>query len=113
MKPYSPIYEQIPLAAVGKPGAASGIVIRSGMVRLLEEARAARPFILGAEYLDWQSKIVREYKRPDQFITHDFSGGIHTNLDQWAIARSLDVIAENPYFETQDRLNAELIWLSA
>jgi beta-galactosidase len=64
------------------------------------------------EYLAWQSKIVREYARPDQFITHDFSGGVHTNLDQWAIARSLDVVSENPYFETQDRLNARSIWLS-
>ena len=64
------------------------------------------------DYLAWQAKIVREYKRPDQFITHDFSGGIHTNLDQWAIARSLDVVAENPYFETQSRLNARGIWFS-
>ena len=58
------------------------------------------------EYLAWQAKIVNEYKRPGQFITHDFSGGAHTNLDQWAIARNIDVVAENPYFETQDRLNA-------
>ncbi|MEK7754877.1 MAG: beta-galactosidase [Acidobacteriota bacterium] len=64
------------------------------------------------EYLAWQAKIVREYKRPDQFVMHDFSGGVHTNLDQWAIARSLDVVAENPYFETQNRLNARSIWLS-
>jgi beta-galactosidase len=64
------------------------------------------------DYLAWQSKIVNEYKRPDQFITHDFSGGVHTNLDQWAIARSLDIVAENPYFETQDRLSGRSIWLS-
>jgi beta-galactosidase len=64
------------------------------------------------EYLAWQGRIVREYKRPEQFITHDFSGGVHTNLDQWAIARNLDIVAENPYFETQDRLNARGIWLS-
>ena len=64
------------------------------------------------EYLAWQAEIVREYKRPDQFITHDFSGGVHTNLDQWAIARNLDIVAENPYFETQDRLNARGIWLT-
>ena len=37
------------------------------------------------EFLAWQAKIVNEYKRPDQFITQDFSGGVHTNLDQWAI----------------------------
>ena len=64
------------------------------------------------DYLSWQAKIVNEYKRPDQFITQDFSGGIHTNLDQWAIARSLDVVAENPYFETQARLNGRTIWMS-
>jgi len=65
-----------------------------------------------SDYLAWQAKIVNEYKRPDQFITQDFSGGVHTNLDQWAIARSLDVVAENPYFETQKRLDARGIWLS-
>ena len=64
------------------------------------------------DYLAWQAKIVNEYKRPDQFITQDFSGGVHTNLDQWAIARSLDIVAENPYFETQARLNGRSIWLS-
>src|SRR5256884_2743690 len=64
------------------------------------------------DYLAWQAKIVNEYKRSDQFITQDFSGGVHTNLDQWAIARSLDVVAENPYFETQARLNGRTIWMS-
>jgi beta-galactosidase len=64
------------------------------------------------EYLAWQAKIVGEYRRPDQFITTCFSGGVHTNLDQWAIARSLDVVAVNPYFETQDRLNARGIWFT-
>ncbi len=64
------------------------------------------------EYLAWQAKIVNEYKRPGQFITHDFSGGVHTNLNQWAIARNLDVVAENPYFETQKRQNARSIWFS-
>jgi beta-galactosidase len=64
------------------------------------------------DYLAWQAKIVNEYKRPDQFITQDFSGGVHTNLDQWAIARSLDIVAENPYFETQARLDGRSIWMS-
>jgi beta-galactosidase len=63
-------------------------------------------------YLAWQAKIVGEFKRPDQFITQDFSGGVHTDLDQWAIARSLDIVAENPYFETQARLSGRGIWLS-
>lgn len=64
------------------------------------------------DYLAWQSKIVNEYKRPDQFITTCFSGGVHTNLNQWAIAGTLDVAAVNPYFETQDRLHARGIWLT-
>jgi len=64
------------------------------------------------DYLAWQSAIVNQYKRPDQFITTDFSGGVHTDLDQWAIARNLDVVAVNPYFETQDRLSARDIWLT-
>src|SRR5437016_5223841 len=64
------------------------------------------------DYLAWQAKIVNQYKRPDQFVTQDFSGGVHTNLDQWAIAGNLDIVAENPYFETQKRLDARTIWLS-
>jgi beta-galactosidase len=64
------------------------------------------------DYLAWQAKIVNQYKRPDQFITQDFSGGVHTNLNQWAIAHALDIVAENPYFETQARFNGRTIWFS-
>ena len=64
------------------------------------------------EYLAWEAKIVNEYKRPDQFVMQDFSGNPHTNIDQWAIARNLYIVAENIYFETQDRFTAEPIWLS-
>ncbi len=64
------------------------------------------------EYLAWQARIVNEYKRPEQFITHDFSGGVHTNLDQWTIAANLDLVATNPYYETQQRLSARGVWLT-
>ena len=64
------------------------------------------------DFLGWQAKIVNEYKRPDQFITQDFSGGVHTNLDQWAIAAQLDIVAENPYYETQKRFDGRAIWLA-
>lgn len=63
-------------------------------------------------YLAWQASIVNQYKRPDQFITQDFSGGVHTNLNQWAIARHLDIVAENPYFETQKRMDGRTIWMA-
>ncbi len=64
------------------------------------------------EYLSWQAKIVDEYKRTDQFVTTDFSGGVHANLDQWAISRNLDIVSENVYFETQKQLSARDIWLT-
>ena len=64
------------------------------------------------EYLAWQAKIVNQYKRPDQLLTQDFSGGVHTNIDQWAIAANLDIVAENPYFQTQKRFDGRTIWLS-
>src|SRR3954463_808124 len=64
------------------------------------------------DYLAWQGNIINEYKRPDQFITQDFSGGVHTNIDQWATASHLDVVAENPYFATQKRLDGRRIWMA-
>jgi beta-galactosidase len=64
------------------------------------------------DYLAWQARIVSEYKRPDQFITQDFSGGVHANIDQWAISRALDVVSENPYFQTQAKLDGRSIWIS-
>src|SRR4029434_1867400 len=64
------------------------------------------------DYLAWQAKIVNEYRRPNQFITTCFRGGVHTDLDQWAIARNLDIVGVNPYFETQERLSARGIWLT-
>jgi beta-galactosidase len=64
------------------------------------------------EFLAWQANIVNEYRRPDQFITHDFSGGAHTNLNQWAIARNLDIVADNPYFETQKAFDGRAIWFT-
>ena len=57
------------------------------------------------DFLGWQAKIVNEYKRKDQFVTQDFSGGVHTDIDQWAIARTLDVVATNPYYPVQDELD--------
>ncbi len=56
-------------------------------------------------FLAWQAKLVRARIPKDDFITHDFQGGLRTNLDQWAIARHLDVVATNPYHPTQDRLD--------
>ena len=63
-------------------------------------------------YLAWQARIVGEYKRPDQFITHNFVGGVLTGVDQRAVAKNLDIAATNPYHEVQDRLDGWYIALS-
>jgi len=64
------------------------------------------------EFLAWQAAIVREYARPDQFVTQNFNGGVLTDRDQEAIAREMDVCAINPYHPVQDELDGHGIALS-
>jgi beta-galactosidase len=64
------------------------------------------------DFLAWQAHILGEYKRPDQFITHNFVGGVRTNIDEYDIAKYLDITAVNPYHEVQENLNGEAIALS-
>ena len=66
---------------------------------------------LVTDYLAWQARIVREYKRPGQFITHNFdldwkghSYGIQTEVDHFAAAAALDVAGVDIYHPTQDKL---------
>ena len=67
---------------------------------------------LTTEYLAWQASIINEYKRKDQFIVHDFEGGVRTSVDAFAIARNLDVVGTNPYHDVQDALDGQAIALS-
>lgn len=76
----------------------------------LEWERYQRKLV--TDFLAWQASIVDEYRRPGQFITHNFVGGVRTNLDQPAIAKYLDVTAVNPYHSVQDDLDGESISLS-
>lgn len=69
----------------------------------LEWERFQRTIV--TDFLSWQAAIVREYKRPDQFITQDFVGSVLTNVDQWAISRSMDVASTNIYHSNQDKLD--------
>jgi beta-galactosidase len=60
---------------------------------------------LVTEFLAWQASIVREYKRPDQFVTHCLAGGHgRPAADRVAVAQILDVPAENLYYQMQDAL---------
>jgi len=64
------------------------------------------------DFLAWQDKIVNEYKRPDQFVVHNFVGSIRTNIDEYEIAKHLDITGVNPYHEVQDFLDGETIAVS-
>jgi beta-galactosidase len=66
---------------------------------------------LVTDYLGWQAAIVRELKRSDQFITHNFdmdwrgySYGIQPEVDHFAAARALDIAGIDIYHPTQDHL---------
>jgi len=66
---------------------------------------------LVTDYLAWQSAIVNEYKRPEQFTTQNFdldwkgySFGIQTEVDHFAAAASLDVAGIDIYHPSQDQL---------
>jgi beta-galactosidase len=67
---------------------------------------------IATEFLAWQAGIVSELRRPGQFITHDFCGGLPTDVRQFEIARSLDVPAVNVYFGLQDDMTGEDIAFS-
>jgi beta-galactosidase len=63
------------------------------------------------DYLGWQAAIVREYRRPGQFITQNFdlewrghSYGIQPDVDHFAAARAMDVAGIDIYHPTQDAL---------
>jgi beta-galactosidase len=62
---------------------------------------------LTTDFLAWQAGIVNEYKRPDQFITHDFAGPPRPEVNESDVARSLDIAAANPYHGTQDEFDGE------
>lgn len=63
------------------------------------------------EYLEWQGKIVREYAREDQFITHNFdfgwkdgSFGVQPMVNHYHAAKALTVAGVDIYHPTQDDL---------
>lgn len=57
------------------------------------------------KFIEWQASIVREYARPDQFVTHCLVGGHgRPAADRRSIARLLDVPADNLYYAMQDSL---------
>jgi beta-galactosidase len=66
---------------------------------------------LVTDYLAWQASIVREYKRPGQFITQNFdldwrgySYGVQPDVDHFAAVKAMDIAGIDIYHPTQDEL---------
>ncbi|WP_291122832.1 beta-galactosidase [Flavobacterium sp. UBA6046] len=66
---------------------------------------------LVTDYLAWQVSIVKEYKRPEQFVTQNFdlewrgySNGIQPDVDHFAAAKAMDIAGIDIYHPTQDKL---------
>jgi beta-galactosidase len=59
------------------------------------------------DFLSWQAKLVNEYKRPDQFITHDFAAPPRVQVNELDVSKSLDIVAANPYHGTQGEFDGE------
>jgi beta-galactosidase len=63
-----------------------------------------------ADFITWQAGIIREYARPDQFVTHDFMPWL-TSLDQIAANRNLDMPSLNVYHGSQNNVKGEdVMW---
>jgi beta-galactosidase len=58
---------------------------------------------LTTDFIAWQGDVVREYSRPDQFVTTCISYERATVEDE-ILTRTLDVTAGNPYYRMQDGL---------
>ena len=66
---------------------------------------------LVTEFLLWQRAIVDEYKRPDQFVTHNFdyewrgySFGLQPDVDQFDAAAAVDITGCDIYHPSEDHL---------
>ena len=55
------------------------------------------------EFITWQAGIVREYARPDQFVTTCLAYE-RPAVDDEAVTATLDIAAGNPYYRMQDGL---------
>jgi beta-galactosidase len=49
------------------------------------------------DFLHWQARLVRENASPRQFVTHDFAGSMHADVNEEAVAAALDMPAVNIY----------------
>lgn len=90
--------------------------VNAGLVSEYETFRRT----LVAEYLEWQSEFICEYKREDQFITHNldfewkkfgadiaqdgYSYGVQPDINHYEASQSLTIAGTDIYHPTQDEL---------
>src|SRR5665213_3165618 len=60
------------------------------------------------DFLRWQAELVRECAGPGQFVTTDYGGMMHADVNEEAIASFLDIPADNIYHSTQDHYDGTL-----
>lgn len=67
--------------------------------------------LLVTDFLTWQANIVREYSKPNQFVTHNhdlewrgYSFGMQPDADHFEIDQAMDVVGIDIYHPTQDHL---------
>jgi beta-galactosidase len=58
-----------------------------------------------ADFLSWQAGIVRKYRGPSQFVTHDYGGMMKLDVNEVTKAAPLDIVANNIYHGTQDHMD--------
>ncbi|KQV90228.1 beta-galactosidase [Massilia sp. Root351] len=49
------------------------------------------------DFLSWQAQLIRESASPRQFVTHDFAGSMHADVNEVAVTRALDMPSVNVY----------------
>jgi beta-galactosidase len=57
------------------------------------------------DFLRWQAELVRECAGPAQFVTTDYGGMMKRDVNEGAVASSLDIVADNIYHGTQDHFD--------
>ena len=69
-----------------------------------------------ANYLAWQVGIINQYKRPGQFVTHNFdfdwrgyTYGVQPDVDHFAAAKAFDIAGVDIYNPVADRLTGREI----
>ena len=58
-------------------------------------------------FLTWQAALVRKYRGLGQFVTQDFGGSMRRDVNEFQVAKVLDVAANNPYHGTQDHMDGQ------